>query len=110
MLSCRIIVPFEVENDIPLTPAQKEANSNFSTRRQPAEHIMALVKNHQMLKGMYRGGFGVLQASYRVIVHTTAYMLRNTARGALIRIHALRGDQDLDWNAQEHWDSDDDGN
>jgi hypothetical protein len=51
-----------------------------------------------------------LDDSGRVIVHTTAYMLRNTARGALIRIHALRGDQDLDWNAQEHWDSDDDGN
>ena len=99
----RIVVPFAIEDDVPLTDAEKEANKNFSTRRQPAEHIMALLKGHAMPSGMYRGGFGVLQASFRVIAHTTAYMLRNTERGAKIRIHSLRQQQDeQDWTPVEY--------
>ena len=102
------MVPFEIEDEEALTEAEREANHQFSTRRQPAEHIMAVIKNHAMLKGVYRGGFGVLQASFKVMAHTTAYMLRNTKRGAQIRIHALRSQPDPgDWNPADHWDSDD---
>ena len=46
-----IVVPFAIEDDVPLTDAENEANKNFNTRRQPAEHIMALLKGHAVLSG-----------------------------------------------------------
>ena len=51
---------------------------------------MALIKSHAILHGDFRGSFAMIQAAFKVIVHTTAYMLRNSERGAQIRIRVIR--------------------
>jgi len=86
-----------------LSTEEEEENKELSARRQPAEHIMALIKNHAILGGCYRGEFPQIQAYYKVIVHTTAYMLRNTPpgeRGSLIRVKRLRPDYQSDDEGQ----------
>ena len=106
MLASSFVVPYKATADTPLTEDQETVNKAYSQRRMPAEHIMALIKSHAILNGDFRGSFAMIQASWRVIVHTTAYMLRNTERGAQIRIHALRPEEA--WHPLAPWDSDDD--
>ena len=73
------------------------------------EHANAVVKNHRILVGPYRGSFKVLQRSYKVIVHTTAYMLRNSDRGTGLRIRTLRAwDDETSEEEEESSSSDDD--
>ena len=112
----RFVVPYKATEGHPLTEDQETVNKAYSQRRMPAEHIMALIKNHAILHGDYRGSFPLIQAAFKMIVHTTAYMLRNTARGSQIRIQALREasmgagawDPQTPWDPQAPWDSDDD--
>ena len=112
------MIPYKATEDHPLTEDQEIVNKAYSQRRMPAEHIMALIKNHGILHGDFRGSFALIQAAFKMIVHTTAYMLRNSDRGAQIRIQALREaavgidawgtDSYQPWDPQEPWDSDDD--
>ena len=99
------MVPYQQErNEPPLTRYEKQSNKSLSIRRMPVEHANAIVKNHKILSGFYRGSYEVVQCSYKVIVHTTAYMLRNSDRGAQLRIHALRPGDDDDSDSGSDWD------
>ena len=100
----RFVVPYKATANHPLTEDQETVNKAYSQRRMPAEHIMALIKSHAILNGNFRGSFAMIQAAFKMIVHTTAYMLRNTERGARIRIHSLRPEPE--WHPLAPWDSD----
>ena len=52
-----------------LSGEEKRANKDISTRRGIVEHVIAVIKNHAVLNGRYRGSFATLQVAYKVIVH-----------------------------------------
>jgi hypothetical protein len=76
-----VLTPHKRKPHQKLSRRQKKENKAISRRRMPCEHIMAFVKNHNILRCMYRGCPLFLERCYKVAVHMTALMLRMAGPG-----------------------------
>ena len=121
----RFVIPYKATEDHPLTEDQEIVNKAYSQRRMPAEHIMALIKNHppRGLQGQLRADLSGVQDDH---AHDRLYapQLRpgtdshpgiataghrfQASREAAVGIGAWGTDSYQPWDPQEPWDSDDD--
>jgi hypothetical protein len=71
-----ILVKYIQPDDGLLTEQQVYFNTIFNYWRLRVEHIIGEVKNHDMLRGVFRGSIDLLQACVDITVHLTNVKLK----------------------------------